>query len=141
MHLKTYRTDWPKYIKMTNNWSIKHKLNNEAKIDRCILELQKFLLNTHRKSSVSKNCNNNFLNTDPDNEIYLIELIKLGNYYRRRYQKTGFYRAKILRNILTNCIKNKLIDIRNNNWAEKLKIIHTKNNSGILLNLYKEKRH
>jgi len=57
------------------------------------------------------------------------KLIRLRNYYRRKYQRNGSTRYRILRNVLNSHIKTALIECRNNYCTNKLKILNTKNNS------------
>jgi len=57
------------------------------------------------------------------------DLIKLRNYYRRKYQRTGIHRYKLFKNTLNNLIKTTLTLARNNHWAAKLKILNTKDKS------------
>lgn len=108
--------------------------------------MQKFLNNNFRQSSEQIKNKYNCFDTDPCTINELETLIKLRNYYRRKFQHTRNHRCKIFRNILNNIIKNnnivkiiiislnniiknKVIDIKNKNWFDKLKMTNIKNNS------------
>jgi len=77
------------------------------------LELQKFLHKIFRQSFKRQSRNEYFLNMDMNDQVALDNLIKLRNYFRRKYQRIGFDRYKLFRNILNNYIKATLIKNRN----------------------------
>jgi len=52
--------------------------------------------------------------TDEDDRAAIDKLIKLRNYYRRKYQRNSMNTYRLYRNILNNYIKAALIDGRNN---------------------------
>jgi len=57
------------------------------------------------------------------------KLIRLRNYYRRKYQRNGSNRYRLFRNILNNNVKAALINGRNNYWSKKLNMLNTKDKS------------
>jgi len=58
-----------------------------------------------------------------------LKLIKLRNYYRHKFQRTGNNRSTLFRNILNNHVKAALIDGRNNYISKKLYLLNTKDKS------------
>jgi len=82
-----------------------------------------------KDSSTQYFCKAHNIFAEPDTLNNLNKLIRLRNYFRRRYQRTGLNRYRIFRNVLNNHIKNKVIYIKNQNWNEKFKIVNTKDNS------------
>jgi len=98
-------------------------------IDSSIETLQKFLLNAFRQSSTYQHHKKRARVYEGDDQAAIDKLIKLRNYYRRKYQRTGINRFKIFRNILNNHVKSALTEARNKYWANKLKTLNTKDNT------------
>jgi len=65
--------------------------------------------------------------TDEDDRA-AIDKLKLRNYYRHKFQRTGNNRYRLFRNILNNHVKAALIDGRNN-WSKQLSLLNTKDKS------------
>jgi len=125
----TYNTtDWTAFYNKTDKWRIDHRLQSEEYIDNNIKTLQKFIMKAYKQSSTYHRPKKREL-LGKDEQAALEKLIKLRNYYRRKYQRNGKNRYKILRNVLNNHIKAALIEFRNNYWTNKLKLLNTKNKS------------
>lgn len=56
-------------------------------------------------------------------------LISQRNWYRRKYQNTLANKYRVIKNILTNHIKKKLITLRNDSWFTKLDALKTDDRS------------
>jgi len=79
------KTDWDKYLNKTDTWKIRYKTNNE--IDSCIKDLQKFLHKALKDSSTRLFRNKYNLTADPDTDLN--KLIKLRNFFKRKFQHSG----------------------------------------------------
>jgi len=121
------KTDWSAYFNRTDKWRIDRNLNNTNSIDQCIEKLQKYILRAFRQSSTYQRKRHTLV-TD-DDKAALDHLIKLRNYYRRKFQRSGLTRNRLFRKILNNHIKNALQDSRNKFWYNKLKILNIKDKS------------
>jgi len=122
------KTDWEKFYNKTDKWRIEHGLENENSIDDCIQNLQTHILGSFKRSSTYQHIKKNTVIGEVD-QADINKLIRLRNYYRRKYQRNGNNRFRLFRNVLNNLIRNTLKEYRNNYWAAKLKILNTKNNS------------
>jgi len=122
------KTDWSEFFKITDSWRIDYKMNNQEALDNCITKLQKFILKAYRRSS-TYTLQNTRIDMGENDQAAIKNLIKLRNYYRRKYQKLGYNKYRIFRNIMNNHIKAALIEIRNNLWIKKLKLLNVKDKS------------
>jgi len=122
------KTNWTAYRNGTNGWRIDYALHSEKDIDNNISKLQKFILNVYNRSSTRYHPKKSDI-LGEDDQAALSKLIRLRNYYRRKYQRNGANRSRILRNVLSNHIKAALVECRNKYWNDKLKTLNTKNNS------------
>jgi len=122
------KTDWSEFFKITDSWRIDYKLHDQEVLDNCIIKLQKFILQAYKRSS-TYTLQNKRTDIGEDDQAAVKSLIRLRNYYRRKYQKFGYNRYRIFRNILNNQIKAAFIEIRNNLWSKKLKLLNVKNKS------------
>jgi len=123
------KTDWTAYFDRTDKWRIDYNLNNINSIDQCIEKIQKYILRAFRQSSTYQQRKRHTLVTDEGDRAALDHLIKLRNYYRRKFQRSGLTKYKLYRNILNNHIKKALQDSRNKYWQNKLKILNIKDKS------------
>jgi len=106
----TYNTtDWSAFYSRTDKWRIDCRQQNKQAIDLSIKTLQKFILNAYKQSSTYHRPKKREL-LGKDEQAEIEKLIKLRNYYRRRFQRYGNNRYKILRNVLNKHIKATLID-------------------------------
>jgi len=86
--------------------------------------MHRFIHNALKDFSSRHFCKTHNLSTNPDTLANINKLIKLRNYFKKKIpQLTVLNRY---RNTLNNHIKNIIICIRNENWADKLK---TRDNS------------
>jgi len=122
------KTNWTVYRNRTNGWRIDYALHSEQDIDSNITKLQKYILNEYNRSSTRYHPKKNDIYGEED-QAALSKLIRLRNYYRRKYQRNGSNRNRILRNVLNSHIKAALVECRNIHWTNKLKTLNTKNNS------------
>lgn len=125
----SFKTDWSKFSSSTSCWKINHKFHSISDIDECIDELCTFLHRTFKNSTTRYNTNFNHFNSDYDSLSTLDGLIKMRNYFRRKYQRTSRFKYKKFKNILSGMINDKLTFIKNENWNVKLQSLKTQDNS------------
>jgi len=123
------KTDWQQFFGGTDKWRIDHRLHDTGSIDKCIDNLQKFIIKVFKRSSAYQSRKRCVVISDEEDRAAIDRLIKLRNYYRRKYQRSAKNRYKIFKNVLNNHIKAALIEGRNKYWANKLKILNTKDRS------------
>jgi len=135
-----HKTDWTDFQNRTDKWRIDYAIHSEQTIDSSIIKLQKYILNAYRRSSTYHHPKKKDIFGEAD-QAAISKLTRLRNYYRRKYQRNGSTRYRILRNVLNKHIKIALIECRNNYWTNKLKMLNTKNNSiwNILKFLYRKR--
>jgi len=112
--LKLSKTDWDEFFGRTDRWRVDYKISSENTIDNNIEKLQKFITKAFKQSSTYQSCKKYKTNIGIEDRAAIDKLIKLRNYYRRKYQRSGINRYKLFRNTLNNHIKVALKEIRNN---------------------------
>jgi len=111
--LKLSKTDWNEFFDRTDRWRVDYKISSEKSIDNNIEKIQKFITKAFKQSSTYQPCKKHKVIMGDDDRAAIDKLIKLRNYYRRKYQRSGNSRFKLFRNILNNHIKAALKEIRN----------------------------
>jgi len=78
------KTNSTVYRNRTNGWRIDYALHSEQDIDSNITKLQKYILNEYNRSSTRYHPKKNDIFGE-DDQAALSKLIRLRNYYRRKY--------------------------------------------------------
>jgi len=122
------KTDWSEFFNRTDKWRIVYELQNQDSIDDSIEKLQKYILKAFKQSSTYHQ-NNKRAQMGEKDLAAINNLIRLRNYFRRKYQRTGTNRFRLFRNILNSQIKVFLTEKRNEYWSKKLKTLNVKDKS------------
>ena len=126
-------TNWDNYRAICNRLQINSNIHTEHDITSEIDRLGKTLKSAFHKSTSTTKAYSRTIK--PDQE--LINLIKLRNRYRRKFQKTGNSLHKFLRNSLTKLIQDKIWEIKKDSWGRKLQALNNDNSNASTWKIYK----